>query len=148
SNLDYDPIYFEKQLAKMKRNRAPIALPLDTGETWSVFYLDSLALRQLRIFPYLQLSLIAIFLIVAYTVFNSIKKSEQNLVWVGMANGAAHPLGTPIPSLMGGLELVRIKFHAEHDSAPIEMDRDVRRLEVVADRFSKIGSIPSLCSHV
>ncbi|MCC2600484.1 sensor histidine kinase [Sphingobacterium sp. FBM7-1] len=148
SNLEYDPIYFEKQLAKMKRNRAPIALPLDTGETWSVFYLDSLALRQLRIFPYLQLSLIAIFLIIAYTVFNSIKKSEQNLVWVGMAKEAAHQLGTPISSLMGWLELVRIKFHAEDDSALNEMERDVKRLEVVADRFSKIGSIPSLSSHV
>src|SRR5690606_28769833 len=88
------------------------------------------------------------FLIVAYTVFNSIKKSEQNLVWVGMAKEAAHQLGTPISSLMGWLELVRIKFHAEDDSALNEMERDVRRLEVVADRFSKIGSIPSLRSPV
>src|SRR5690606_23425793 len=116
NDLEYDPGYFEKQLARMKRNHAPIALPLDTGETWSVYYLDSLALRQLRIFPYLQLSLIAIFLIIAYTVFNSIKKSEQNLVWVGMAKEAAHQLGTPISSLMGWLELVRIKFNAEDDS--------------------------------
>ncbi|WP_394370016.1 sensor histidine kinase [Sphingobacterium micropteri] len=147
SNLEYDPVYFEKQLARMKRNHAPIALPLDTGEKWSVYYLDSLALRQLRIFPYLQLSLIALFLIIAYTVFNSIKKSEQNLVWVGMAKEAAHQLGTPISSLMGWLELVRIKFNAEDDSALNEMERDVKRLEIVADRFSKIGSIPSLTSH-
>ncbi len=148
SELEYDPVYFEKQLARMKRNHAPIALPLDTGETWSVYYLDSLALRQLRVFPYLQLSLIAIFLIIAYTVFNSIKKSEQNLVWVGMAKEAAHQLGTPISSLMGWLELVRIKFDAEDDSSLNEMERDVKRLEVVADRFSKIGSIPSLANHV
>lgn len=148
SKLEYDPVYFEKQLARMKRRRAPIALPLDTGEIWSVYYLDSLALRQLRIFPYLQLSLIAIFLIIAYTVFNSIKKSEQNLVWVGMAKEAAHQLGTPISSLMGWLELVRTKFDAEGDSVLNEMERDVKRLEVVADRFSKIGSIPSLTNHV
>ncbi|PRD50694.1 sensor histidine kinase [Sphingobacterium gobiense] len=148
NSLEYDPVYFEKQLAKMKRNHAAIALPLDTGETWSVYYLDSLALRQLRVFPYLQLSLIAIFLIIAYTVFNSIKKSEQNLVWVGMAKEAAHQLGTPISSLMGWLELVRIKFDAEDDSSLNEMERDVKRLEVVADRFSKIGSIPSLSNQV
>lgn len=146
--LKYDPSYFEKQLAKMKRSHAAIALPLDTGETWSVYYLDSLALRQLRIFPYLQLSLITIFLIIAYTVFNSIKKSEQNLVWVGMAKEAAHQLGTPISSLMGWLELVRTKFDAEEDSVLHEMERDVKRLEVVADRFSKIGSTPSLTNHV
>lgn len=75
--LTYDPVYFEKQLATMKRNHAPIALHLDTGEKWSVYYRDSNALRQLRIFPYLQLSLIALFLIIAYTVFNSIKNQNK-----------------------------------------------------------------------
>jgi len=147
-SIHYDPIYFEKQLATMKRNHAPIALHLDTGEIWSVYYRDSDALRQLRIFPYLQLSLIALFLIIAYTVFNSIKKTEQNLVWVGMAKEAAHQLGTPISSLMGWLELVRTKFDAENDSILNEMERDVKRLEIVADRFSKIGSIPTLTSQV
>ena len=146
--LTYDPVYFEKQLATMKRNHAPTALHLDTGEKWSVYYKDSNALRQLRIFPYLQLSLIALFLIIAYTVFNSIKKSEQNLVWVGMAKEAAHQLGTPISSLMGWLELVRTKFDAENDSILHEMERDVKRLEIVADRFSKIGSTPTLTNHV
>lgn len=144
----YDPKYFEEQLAKMKRNHHPITLELDTGEKWAVYYLDSLALRQLRLFPYLQLSLIAIFLVIAYTVFNSIRKSEQNLVWVGMAKEAAHQLGTPISSLMGWLELVRLKFNAEDDSALHEMERDVKRLEIVADRFSKIGSVPSLSNQV
>ncbi len=146
-NLFYDPAYFQKQLATMKRNHSAIALHLDSGEEWSVYFLDSEALRQLRIFPYLQLSLIAIFLIIAYTVFNSIKKNEQNLVWVGMAKEAAHQLGTPISSLMGWLELVRTKFDASDDSILNEMERDVNRLEIVADRFSKIGSTPTLTSH-
>src|SRR5690606_32605684 len=78
---------------------------------------------------------------------NSIKRSEQNLVWVGMAKEAAHQLGTPISSLMGWLELIRIKYKAEDDSVLNEMERDVQRLEVVADRFSKIGSTPSLTNH-
>lgn len=148
SLLEYDPLYFEKQLHEMQRRHPAILLHLETGETWSVYYLDSLALRQLRVFPYIQLSLITIFLIIAYTVFNSIKKSEQNLVWVGMAKEAAHQLGTPISSLMGWLELVRTKFDAENDSVLHEMERDVKRLEIVADRFSKIGSTPSLTNHL
>jgi len=148
THLEYDPGYFQKQLSLMQRNHAPIYLKLDTGGTWLVYYRDSDALRQLRIFPYLQLSLIALFLIIAYTVFNSIKKSEQNQVWVGMAKEAAHQLGTPISSLMGWLELVRIKYAAQDDSILNEMERDVNRLEIVADRFSKIGSTPTLTNHL
>src|SRR5690606_5181541 len=103
---------------------------------------------QLRVFTYIQLTLIAIFLAIAYTVFNSIRKSEQNLVWVGLAKEAAHQLGTPISSLMAWLELVRAKFDAEEDPLLSEMERDVKRLEIVADRFSKIGSAPVLSNHV
>ncbi len=145
--LQYDPDYFEKQLHTMKGMHPPIMLDLDTGESWFVYYKDSSALQQLRIFPYIQLSLIAIFLVIAYTVFNSIKKSEQNLVWVGMAKEAAHQLGTPISSLMGWIELIRLKYNAENDDVVNEMERDVQRLEIVADRFSKIGSTPSLSNH-
>ncbi|MDR2282913.1 MAG: HAMP domain-containing histidine kinase [Sphingobacterium sp.] len=145
--LVYDADYFQKQLHTMKGMHPPIMLDLDTGESWFVYYKDSSALQQLRIFPYIQLSLIAIFLVIAYTVFNSIKKSEQNLVWVGMAKEAAHQLGTPISSLMGWIELIRLKYNAENDDVVNEMERDVERLEIVADRFSKIGSTPSLSNH-
>ncbi|GAA4134237.1 hypothetical protein GCM10022216_07010 [Sphingobacterium kyonggiense] len=148
SNLQYDPIYFEKELHTMKKAHPPIQLDLDTGEKWFVYYKDSEALQQLRIFPYIQLSLIGIFLIIAYTVFNSIRNSEQNLVWVGMAKEAAHQLGTPISSLMGWLELARVTYESQDDSLFNEMERDVQRLEIVADRFSKIGSTPSLSNHV
>ena len=147
-SLVYDPPYFEKQLEKMKKAHPPIHISLDTGEKWLVYYHDSKALSQLRIFPYIQLSLIAVFLIVAYTVFNSIRDSEQNLVWVGMAKEAAHQLGTPISSMMGWLELARITYQGKDNSLLDEMERDVQRLEIVADRFSKIGSTPSLSNHV
>ncbi|MVZ66360.1 sensor histidine kinase [Sphingobacterium sp. DK4209] len=143
----YDPDYFQKQLNKMKKAHPPIHISLDSGQEWRVYYHDSNALAQLRIFPYLQLSLIAIFLIIAYTVFNSIRDSEQNLVWVGMAKEAAHQLGTPISSMMGWLELARVTYDAEDDSVFNEMERDIKRLEIVADRFSKIGSTPSLTNH-
>ena len=147
ANLIYDPAYFQRELNKMKGAHEPIILTLDNGEKWSVYYHDSRALRNLKIFPFIQLSLIAIFLIIAYTVFNFIKRSEQNLVWVGMAKEAAHQLGTPISSLMGWIELIKMKFNAENDQVVNEMERDVSRLEIVADRFSKIGSRPILSNH-
>lgn len=147
ANVVYDPHYFQKELYDMKRAHAPIHLTLENGERWSVYYHESKALRNLRIFPYIQLSLIAIFLIFAYYVFDSIRKSEQNLVWVGMAKEAAHQLGTPISSLMGWIELIKMKFDAEDDQVVNEMERDVTRLEIVADRFSKIGSKPILNNH-
>jgi len=148
ARLVYDPEYFQRQLDVMRRSHPPIELPLGNNEAWSVHYRDSDALRQLRLFPYVQLSLIAIFLVLAYTVFNSVRRSEQNLVWVGMAKEAAHQLGTPISSLMGWLELVRTKYGAEDDNILDEMERDVERLQIVADRFSKIGSTPTLSNEV
>lgn len=145
--LEYDPAYFQKQLEFMQKTHPPIVLELDNGNKWFVYYKDSWFLQQLRVFPYVQLSLIALFLIIAYTVFNSIRKTEQNLVWVGLAKEAAHQLGTPISSMMGWLELIRLKFDAEDDDTLNEMENDIKRLEIVADRFSKIGSAPVLTNH-
>lgn len=147
ANVVYDPAYFNRQLAIMKKSHPPIIVNLPNDGQWFVYYKDSMLLNQLRFFPYVQLTLIAIFLAIAYTVFNSIRKSEQNLVWVGLAKEAAHQLGTPISSLMAWLELVRAKFDAESDPLLNEMENDVKRLEIVADRFSKIGSAPVLKSQ-
>lgn len=147
TKIIYDPEYFKKELQDMQSQHDPIVLQLDNKQKWFVYYHESDALRQLRVFPYIQLSLIALFLIISYTIFNSIRKSEQNLVWVGMAKEAAHQLGTPISSLMGWIELIRFKYDAENDKTLNEMERDVQRLEIVADRFSKIGSIPALSNH-
>ena|SRR5690554_3829506 len=144
---EYDPDYFRKQLEIMKDQHPPIIVDLYNGDSWYIYYKDSLLLTQLRIFPYVQLTLITIFLAIAYTVFNSIRKSEQNQVWLGMAKEAAHQLGTPISSLMAWVELMKSKFNAENDPLIGEMEQDVRRLEVVADRFSKIGSKPVLQQH-
>lgn len=147
----YDPQYFKNQLASMKRQHAPIRLNIPSmfgNSYWLVYYKDSLLLTQLKIFPYVQLLLIAVFLAVAYSAFNSSRKSEQNQVWVGLAKETAHQLGTPISSLMAWIELLKDKFNAEDDPLLLEMDNDVKRLEIVADRFSKIGSKPNLEPHV
>ncbi|MGZ3751512.1 MAG: sensor histidine kinase [Mucilaginibacter sp.] len=139
----YDPAYFKATLETMKSQHQPIILKV-MSHTWYVYYEDSFVLTQLKIFPYIQLSVIAIFLLVAYTAFNTSRKSEQNQVWVGLAKETAHQLGTPISSLMAWTELMKEKFNAEDDPLIAEMENDIKRLEIVADRFSKIGSKPVL----
>jgi len=143
----YDLAYFKDELAYMKKQHAPIKLTV-INEPWLVYYKDSPLLTQLKMFPYIQLSVIAIFLMVAYTAFSSSRKSEQNQVWVGLAKETAHQLGTPISSLMAWIELIKDKFNAEDDPLMAEMENDVKRLEIVADRFSKIGSKPKLEEHM
>lgn len=142
----YDPTYFKDQLREMKMQHQPIIL--EGKKRWYVYYKDSLLLTQLRIFPYVQLSVIAVFLIISYSVFSSSRRSEQNLVWVGMAKETAHQLGTPISSLMAWVELLKSKFNAEKEPLVLEMENDIKRLEMVADRFSKIGSAPVLKNHL
>lgn len=151
STKKYDPKYFKAQLKEMKsQHPQPIVLELNTrnNEKWFVYYKDSTLLTQLRVFPWIQLTVIAIFLLVAYTVFSSSRKSEQDQVWVGLAKETAHQLGTPISSLMAWVELLKSKFNVTDDPLILEMENDVRRLEMVADRFSKIGSKPILHNHV
>ncbi|KHJ37768.1 sporulation kinase E [Pedobacter glucosidilyticus] len=145
SNKKYDPKYFLKELREMKNQHNPIPVEF-YGKKNLIYYKDSDLLNQLKVFPYIQLSLIAVFLMLAYFAFNSARKSEQNQVWVGLAKETAHQLGTPISSLMAWVELLKERFKAD-DSLILEMENDVRRLEVVADRFSKIGSKPILSSH-
>jgi two-component system, sporulation sensor kinase D len=142
----YDPEYFKRELAYMQEQHTPIRYKV-YGEKWLVYYKDSPLLTQLKYFPYIQLSVIAIFLLLAYTAFSSSRKSEQNQVWVGLAKETAHQLGTPISSLMAWIELMKEKYSAGDDSLIAEMENDVKRLEIVADRFSKIGSTPKLEEH-
>jgi len=142
----YDPAYFADELVYMKKQHEPIELTM-LNTKYLVYYKDSPLLQQLKIFPYVQLSVIAVFLVMAYTAFNSSRKSEQNQVWVGLAKETAHQLGTPISSLMAWIELIKDKFHAEKDPLMAEMENDVKRLEIIADRFSKIGSKPKLEEH-
>jgi len=143
----YDPPYYQAQVEYMQSQHDPIRINLFSGQYWLVYYQDSALLTQLKVFPYIQLTVIAVFLLIAYTAFSSARKSEQNQVWVGLAKETAHQLGTPISSLMAWIELMKDKFDAEDDPLIGEMENDVKRLEIVADRFSKIGSKPKLEDH-
>jgi two-component system, sporulation sensor kinase D len=145
----YDPKYFKDMLETMKEEHEPIKIRLTglgSGDDL-IYYKDSDLLSELRMFPYIQLSIITVFSLLAYSAFNSSRKSEQNQVWVGLAKETAHQLGTPISSLMAWVELIKDKFNAEDDPLVVEMENDIRRLEIVADRFSKIGSKPKLEVH-
>ncbi len=111
-----------------------------TEEFIDVYYEDSLMLKRLASYPYVQLGVVLIFMLVAIFALLSSKKAEQNKVWVGLSKETAHQLGTPISSLMAWVEILQSKY-ADDELLP-EMKNDVKRLKVVADRFSKIGSMP------
>lgn len=145
---DYDSLYFVKQLNTMKRQNEPAMMKGINDEELIAYYKDSNILTQLRLFPYIQLGVIALFLTLAYLGFNAARKAEQDQVWVGLAKETAHQLGTPVSSLMAWVELIRSKFNAEKDPLLDEMENDIQRLEIIADRFSKIGSKPILEDHV
>lgn len=107
-----------------------------------VYYDDSFMLKRLSTYPYIQLGVVLIFVIVAFFALLSSKKAEQNKVWVGLSKETAHQLGTPISSLMAWLAILKETY--PDDTLIPEIDQDVKRLQLIADRFSKIGSAPEL----
>jgi len=133
--------FYNKEIERLKAKRPAIVIRLD--DTVQYFYYDdSLFLKQLLYFPYIQLGVIIIFLLVAFFAFSSTKKAEQNQVWVGLSKETAHQLGTPISSLLAWVDLLKSKY--QEDKLLVEMQKDVNRLEIIAERFSKIGSKPDL----
>ena len=112
----------------------------EPGDYYDVCYDDSLMLKRLEAYPYIQFGVFALFLAVALFALLSMKRSEQNRVWVGLSKETAHQLGTPISSLMAWTEILRTTY--PEDTLIPEMSNDVHRLEVIAERFSKIGSQP------
>lgn len=137
-----NPAYLVKQLRIMKESHDPIVIKLDENENLYLYYKDSILLTKLFYFPYIQLGVIILFILVSYFAFSASRKAEQNQVWVGLSRETAHQLGTPISSLMAWLELV--KMNRSNEETLKELEKDVKRLEKIADRFSKIGSRPVL----
>jgi signal transduction histidine kinase len=139
-----DPLMLKARLIAMAEEAEPIEVNLPGEGLRYVYFEDSYVLAQMQYYPLIQLILIAVFLIVAYLVFSSFRRAEQNRVWVGMAKETAHQLGTPLSSLMAWVELLEDKDVDK--SMLVEMKKDVKRLHTVTDRFSKIGSQPELTS--
>ncbi len=136
------PELLAKKLAIMQSENEPIALVLPHVGKQYVYYEDSLVLKQLKYFPMIQLILIGIFLLGSYLIFSTFRKAEQNQVWVGMAKETAHQLGTPLSGLMAWVSILE-SMGLDADTVT-EIDKDVKRLEMITDRFSKIGSAPDL----
>ena len=134
--------YLQKQLAIMKEQNEPIEIQVFEDYKQLLYYKDSILLTRLKYYPMFQLGLITLFMFIAYLAFSSARKAEQNQVWAGMAKETAHQLGTPLSSLMAWVELLKSK--EETKDMILEMEKDVARLETITDRFSKIGSKPTL----
>lgn len=145
-NIVYTPKNKDKvlarELAKMKSRQEPIVIPLGNDINQYLYYKESSLLVKLRFYPIVQFAVIILFIAIAYFSFSSARKSEQNLVWIGMAKETAHQLGTPISSLIAWIELLKEENLSPHMITELEKDTD--RLGKITERFSKIGSVPEL----
>ena len=119
-----------------------IEIPIDEETKQYLYYDDSVLLKYLALFPYVQLGVMILFLLISYMALMSSKRAEQNQVWVGLSKETAHQLGTPISSLMAWVEV--LKMNDIDKDLLADMEKDVTRLSIIADRFSKIGSSPEL----
>ena len=126
----------------MAAENTPLEIELPDYGKCSIYYQGSFLLTQLKYYPVIQFSIIALFMIVAYFLFNFSRRAEQNQVWVGMSKETAHQLGTPLSSLIAWIEILRMKGIDEDTLG--EMGKDIKRLEIITERFSKIGSKPEL----
>lgn len=132
----------EKKVRSMVSAGRVIRVYLSSTDYMEICYSDSLLLRRLALWPYVQLGLVFVFVVVAIIALLNSKKAEQNKVWVGLSKETAHQLGTPISSLMAWQEVLRETY--PDDALLLEMGKDVNRLQRIAERFSKIGSLPEL----
>ncbi len=148
-NLDsikmLDTVYQQKKLNEFMNNgkenfiiKTEEGIPLN-----KIYYSDSNLLKQLYYYPYIQLALVFLFILVSYFAFNISRKAEQDQVWLGMSKETAHQLGTPISSLMAWLEILK-ETYSDNPELFKELEKDIKRLEKITDRFSKIGSQPQL----
>ncbi len=134
--------YLAKILERMKQRNQPIVIDLGEGGKNFIYYMDSILLTRLFYFPYVQLLVIILFIVVSYFAFSSSRKAEQNKVWVGLSKETAHQLGTPTSSLNAWIEL--LKEGVNQSDIVSELEKDAKRLEKITERFSKIGSKPIL----
>ena len=145
-NLDsvksLDEKYLKKQLEVMKSQNEPIIIPITGGKTQLLYYRDSNLLSKLTYYPLALILILSLFLAVIYMMFSSNKVAEQNRLWTGMAKETAHQIGTPLSSLLGWIAI--LKEEKISNTYVNEIEKDVHRLNTIASRFSKIGSVPEL----
>jgi two-component system, sporulation sensor kinase D len=146
NNLDsiksLDPNYLKKQLAIMKAQNQPIEIIYDGESKQFIYYKNSDLLNKLTYYPLALILILVLFLAVIYFFYSSNKAADTNKLWTGMAKETAHQIGTPLSSLLGWIEI--LKMEKVHETYIHEIEKDVHRLNTIANRFSKIGSKPAL----
>lgn len=140
SSVADDDNFLKERFEEMKGVNEPIEIPVADGKKQFIYFENSILIALLSYYPYMQLSIIGLFVIISYFAFSSSRNAEQNQVWVGMSKETAHQLGTPLSSLIGWVEYLR--SIGTDESIVSELEKDVNRLETITDRFSKIGSKP------
>lgn len=157
-NINFDPklnkqqikILLQQKVKELANSHPPILVKTNTGIVLQkIYYGDSDIINKLKFYPYLQIIFAFLFLLIAYLSFSYIKRSEQSNIWVGMSKETAHQLGTPISSLMGWNEILKMNYNNPDkvlDTAE-EIDNDLSRLNKITRRFSKIGSKPELIEN-
>ncbi len=141
--------FLKEEIEDMRSQYDPIVIANknNVGEVFNyeyIFYKDSFLLTQLQYYPYVQLSVIAVFFILSYLAFSYSRAAEQNRVWVGLAKETAHQLGTPLSSLMAWVEYMKSDPELKNRDITKELDKDIKKLELITSRFSSIGSVPVL----
>jgi len=131
--------FFDQQLEEMRTEYQPIPIEI-AGLKQYIYYKNSNLIRQLKFYPYIQLAVIGLFILMGYLAFSLSRNAEQNRVWVGLAKETAHQLGTPISSLLAWAEYLRSKPEIQKEGIVEEMDKDIQRLQMITARFSSIGS--------
>lgn len=139
------PEKLENKLTQLSNENTPLEIDLGEGTVNYIFYAQSNLLTQLKYYPYVQFGVIGLFLLIAYILFSTARKAEQDQVWVGMSKETAHQLGTPLSSLMAWNE--HLKSLGVDETIVNEMQNDVLRLNTITERFSKIGSQPTLVTE-
>lgn len=148
SSKKWNELLFQKEIQKMKEENEPMVIEFLEGQKLIIYYENSIILQKLLYFPFIQLAVIAVFLLLSYAAFNYSRRSEQNRVWVGMSKETAHQLGTPISSLMAWIDLMEEAPESLNEEVIKELRQDLGRLNMITERFSKIGSKPVLEPHM
>ncbi len=146
-NIEQQGVWLSAYIEEMRREYPPFEIRDPSGRVVQLmFYANSAVVRRLRYMPFVEILSVAAFILVAYLILSSIRRNEQSSIWVGMAKEAAHQLGTPLSSLLAWLELLRLNKDSPENilATAQEMEQDVERLNVIANRFAKIGAQPKM----
>jgi signal transduction histidine kinase len=141
-----DSSNLKEYIHNLKAEKEPIEIDLGDGKIRYLLFENSLIIKQLKWFPFVLYGVLAIFIVITYIAIKNSRKTEKNQIWIGMSKETAHQLGTPISSLGAWLEVLKedMALNSQHQNIVNEMEKDINRLSLVADRFSKIGSKPKL----